>query len=94
MTKPKSNPVDQRPPAGDAGAQDRVVDWAELRRSRSAPLQPAAGSSAEPSGSVRKKRGRLDRAVLVMIGKGLEACFEEVRRQEVPERFKVLLRQF
>jgi hypothetical protein len=29
-----------------------------------------------------------------MLGKGLEDCFEEVRKQEVPERFKLLLRQF
>lgn len=41
-----------------------------------------------------KTRGRLDRAVLAMLGKGLEDCFDEVRRQEVPERFKLLLRQF
>ena len=41
-----------------------------------------------------KTRGRLDRAVLVMLGKGLEDCFDEIRRQEVPERFKLLLQQF
>ncbi|HEY2229589.1 MAG TPA: hypothetical protein VGI22_18010 [Xanthobacteraceae bacterium] len=41
-----------------------------------------------------KRRGRLDRAVLAMLGKGLEDCFDEVRKQEVPERFKLLLRQF
>jgi hypothetical protein len=29
-----------------------------------------------------------------MLGKGLEDCFDEVRKQEVPERFKLLLRQF
>jgi len=29
-----------------------------------------------------------------MLGKGLEDCFDEIRRQEVPERFKLLLRQF
>jgi hypothetical protein len=87
MIKPKSNPLDQAA-SPDATERDRIVDWAELRRTRSASLQPAPGSTA------RKKRGRLDRAVLAMIGKGLEACFEEVRRQEVPERFKELLRQF
>jgi hypothetical protein len=61
-----------------------------------------AGPSAE-SGSVTKiaagarstrPRGRLNRAVLAMLGKGLEECFDEVRKQEVPERFKLLLQQF
>jgi hypothetical protein len=41
-----------------------------------------------------KTRGRLNRAVLAMLGKGLEDCFDEVRKQEVPERFKLLLQQF
>jgi hypothetical protein len=41
-----------------------------------------------------KPRGRLNRTVLAMLGKGLEDCFDEIRRQEVPERFKLLLRQF
>jgi hypothetical protein len=47
------------------------------------------GSSARA-----KTRGRLDRAVLTMLGKGLEDCFEEIRKQEVPDRFKLLLQQF
>jgi hypothetical protein len=41
-----------------------------------------------------KTRGRLNRAVLAMLGKGLEECFDEIRKQEVPERFKLLLQQF
>jgi hypothetical protein len=41
-----------------------------------------------------KTRGRLNRTVLVMLGKGLEECFDEIRKQEVPERFKLLLQQF
>jgi len=46
------------------------------------------------SGRKVKTRGRLDRTVLAMLGKGLENCFDEVRKQEVPERFKLLLQQF
>ena len=42
----------------------------------------------------QKSRGRLNRAVLAMLGKGLVDCFDEVRKQEVPERFKLLLQQF
>jgi len=41
-----------------------------------------------------KPRGRLNRAVLAMLGRGLEDCFDEVRKQEVPERFKLLLQRF
>jgi hypothetical protein len=41
-----------------------------------------------------RTRGRLNRAVLAMLGKGLEDCFDEVRKQEVPERFKLLLQRF
>ncbi|HEY6254636.1 MAG TPA: NepR family anti-sigma factor [Xanthobacteraceae bacterium] len=40
-----------------------------------------------------RTRGSLNRAVLAMLGKGLQDCFDEVRKQEVPERFKMLLRQ-
>ena len=41
-----------------------------------------------------KPRGRLNRAVLALLGRGLEDCFDEVRKQEVPERFKLLLQRF
>jgi hypothetical protein len=42
----------------------------------------------------RKARGGLNRAALVMLGKCLQDYLDEVRKQEVPERFKLLLRQF
>jgi hypothetical protein len=51
-------------------------------------------SDSAPKQKTQKTRGRLNRAVLAMLGKGLEDCFDEVRKQEVPERFKLLLRQF
>jgi hypothetical protein len=57
---------------------------------------PESGSTMTASGPApkAKSRGRLNRAVLVMLGKGLEECFDEIRKQEVPERFKLLLQQF
>jgi hypothetical protein len=61
---------------------------------------PHAPPAVTMSGPARKHarrartRGRLDRAVLAMLGKGLEDCFDEVRKQEVPERFRLLLQQF
>jgi hypothetical protein len=62
------------------------------------PSAIAMSVSAPPDGTPKtpkvKARGRLNRAALAMLGKGLEDCFDEVRKQEVPERFKLLLQQF
>jgi hypothetical protein len=72
------------------------VRWAEYQppQSPTGPA-PAGAESTMTAGNARAKtRGRLDRAVLAMLGRGLEDCFEEIRKQEVPERFKLLLRQF
>ena len=69
--------------------------WAERKPLRAATGPPAPGSGLTPDKAARAKtRGRLNRAVLAMLGKGLEDCFDEVRKQEVPERFKLLLQRF
>jgi len=60
---------------------------AGLQPPRSRKRRKRKGVRAEP-------RSRLDREILAQIGKGLRESFEDVRCQEVPERFKVLLRQF
>jgi hypothetical protein len=78
---------------------DGVIRWDErkpLRFSATGPPGPSAATMADSSPKTPrlKRRGRLNRAVLVMLGKGLEDCFDEVRKQEVPERFKLLLQQF
>jgi hypothetical protein len=83
---------------------DGVMRWVErkpFRSSATGPPAPSAmtisdtsSSDGTPKTPKVKTRGRLNRAVLAMLGKGLEDCFDEVRRQEVPERFKVLLQQF
>jgi hypothetical protein len=41
--------------------------------------------------SATKVRRSLDRTVLAALAKGLIVYFDEVRRQGVPERFKLLL---
>jgi hypothetical protein len=64
-----------------------------LRYSATGPPSPRSGLSVRMSPR-SKTRGRLNRTVLALLGKGLEDCFEEVRRQEVPERFKLLLQRF
>jgi hypothetical protein len=55
---------------------------------------PSASAVKRKSGQVVRRRGRLDREVLAKLGKGLKDCFADVQSQEVPERFKTLLRQF
>jgi len=83
---------------------DGVMRWVErkaFRSSATGPRTPNAmtmsddgSSDSTPRTPKVKTRGRLNRAVLAMLGKGLEDCFDEVRKQEVPERFKLLLQQF
>ena len=51
-------------------------------------------SVAMMSGGTARKRGSLNRATLAELGKCLQDYLDEVRNQEVPERFKLLLRQF
>jgi hypothetical protein len=78
------------------------MGWVEdkpLRSSATGPPSTAEVTSMPahargPSQKTQKSRGRLNRAVLATLGKGLVDCFDEVRKQEVPERFKLLLQQF
>ncbi len=84
---------------GVGAAEDCGVERETRRPFRSAatgPPFPESGLAVRMSGNAprMKTRGRLNRAVLAMLGKGLEECFEEVRKQEVPERFKLLLQRF
>ena len=53
-----------------------------------------SSEAAMMSGGAAGKRGSLNRATLVVLGKCLQDYLDEVRNQEVPERFKLLLRQF
>ena len=90
--------------AQPGASKDDIMRWVErtpLRSSATGPPCTAANASitasdgpAKRDAAKKKARGRLDRSVLAMLGKGLEDCFDEVRKQEVPERFKLLLQQF
>jgi len=42
----------------------------------------------------RRPRGRLSRETMNKLGKVLEAYFDDVRSQGVPDRFKELLQQY
>jgi hypothetical protein len=89
----------QKQPRMDAADEDGGMRWAgrrPVRSSATGPPAPEAGLAMTMPHNVQqaRTRGRLNRAVLAMLGKGLEDCFEEVRKQEVPERFKLLLKRF
>jgi hypothetical protein len=93
------DPVGQkqsRTGAREDGGVMRLVQPRPLRSSATGPPGPGSGLTMTMPGSVRKAktRGRLNRAVLARLGKGLEECFDEIRKQEVPERFKLLLQRF
>jgi hypothetical protein len=88
---------DRQPPGIGATEEDGVMRWVERKPFRSSATGPPdSGFKMKVPDNARqpKPRGRLNRTVLAMLGKGLEDCFDEVRKQEVPERFKLLLQRF
>jgi hypothetical protein len=100
---PNPTGADKKNARAGATREDGVMRWVERKPLRSLATGPPVASSSTMTAAVsatkreaakQKTRGRLNRAVLAMLGKGLEDCFDEVRRQEVPERFKLLLQQF
>jgi hypothetical protein len=55
------------------------------------PLRPEATMHMETQ--LRKARGRLNRETMNRLGKTLEAYYDDVRKEGVPDRFKLLLQQ-
>jgi len=53
-----------------------------------------SSEAAMMSGGTATTRGSLHRATVVGLGKCLQDYLDEVRNPEVPDRFKLLLRQF
>jgi hypothetical protein len=98
---------DRNPSSMGTTEEDGVMRWVERKPFRSSATGPPEsefknlefkdlGFKMKMPDNARqpKPRGRLNRAVLAMLGRGLEDCFDEVRKQEVPERFKLLLQRF
>jgi hypothetical protein len=65
-----------------------------LRSETDEQKSPSPGSPMQSDVQGRKGRGRLNREVLHKLGKTLEAYFDDVRKEGVPDRFKELLRQY
>jgi hypothetical protein len=55
------------------------------------PLRPEATMHMETQ--LRRSRGRLNRETMNRLGKTLEAYYDGVRKEGVPDRFKLLLEQ-
>jgi hypothetical protein len=65
------------------------------------PLRAVASSAApkpesimQPDAQSRKGRARLNRDTMSRLGKTLEAYFDDVRKEGVPDRFRDLLQRF
>ncbi len=87
---------DRKPSSMGAPQEDGVMRWVERKPLLSSATGPPDLEFKKTRDNARqpKPRGRLSRTVLAMLGRGLEDCFDEVRKQEVPERFKLLLQRF
>ena len=72
----------------DRAAGDKPV------RPRPVGYKPVRAESMHTDLQARKSRGRLNRETLSKLGKVLEAYFDDVRNQGVPDRFKDLLQQY
>jgi hypothetical protein len=82
----------QRPvgPTEDNGAQRGVGQ--RPHGSGSVELRPKPMMQNEVQ--TRKRRGRLGRDVQTKLGKTLQAYFDDVVKEGVPDRFKLLLQQY
>jgi len=83
---------------GENGPTGKGADEHPVRPFRHDPagikpiMRSALQSRIEPQ--IRRGRGRLTRETLNKLGKVLEAYFDDVRNQGVPDRFKDLLQQY
>jgi hypothetical protein len=76
-------------PADDKNGLEKVVEDKPMRANK--PSRP--GWTMHSDVQMRKPRGRLNRETMNKLGKVLEAYYDDVRNQGVPDRFKDLLQQ-
>jgi hypothetical protein len=82
----ESEPTGKR--ADDSTVRQLRYDLARIKPTMRSALQ----TRTEPQS--RRGRGRLSRETLNKLGKVLEAYFDDVRSQGVPDRFKELLQKY
>jgi hypothetical protein len=76
----RGGPTAERTAVGSADAQER--------------LKPKPRPPMQNETQTRKPRGRLGRDVQSKLGKTLQAYFDDVVKEGVPERFRHLLQQY
>jgi hypothetical protein len=79
--------------AEEKNGLERVVDE-KPPRSRPVEHKPVRPVTMHSEVQARKPRGRLSRETMNKLGKVLEAYYDDVRNQGVPDRFRDLLQQF
>lgn len=80
-------------PGSDNGARPGTGQRAQAAGSvGQVPLRPRPMMQAGMQ--TRKRPGRLGRDVQIKLGKTLQAYFDDVVKEGVPDRFKELLRQY
>jgi len=80
-------------PIQDNGAQRGMGQRPQIVRSgEQLPMRPRP--MMETDTQTRKRRGRLGRDVQTKLGKTLQAYFDDVIKEGVPDRFKDLLQQY
>jgi hypothetical protein len=89
----QAGPDQSRPGSGSERNGVRGVEHLTPLRpvSEQQPLRPESKMHMEAQ--ARKSRGRLNRETMNRLGKTLEAYYDDVRKEGVPDRFKELLKQ-
>jgi anti-sigma factor NepR-like protein len=98
MKEPKpltTGPSEREGPVGptqDNGAQRGMGRPQVVGSVEQGPLRPRPMMQTDMQ--TRKRRGRLGRDVQTKLGKTLQAYFDDVVKEGVPDRFKELLQQY
>jgi hypothetical protein len=70
-----------------------VLEPTPLRSTAAEQKPPRPEAAMNMESNLRRSRGRLNRETMNRLGKTLEAYYDDVRKEGVPDRFKDLLQQ-
>jgi hypothetical protein len=91
----ESPPRTRESPLTDGSTDESPLGGAERGTLRAvASSAPKPESTMQPDAQSRKGRARLNRDTMSRLGKTLEAYFDDVRKEGVPDRFRDLLQRF
>jgi hypothetical protein len=97
----EKNPSEAEPAGGEQARMGSEENQNGARGPGPSPLRPVAvdqkplrpEATMHMEAQLRKARGRLNRETMNRLGKTLEAYYDDVRKEGVPDRFKLLLQQ-